>query len=149
MTLEDLYKFGKLKSHKTSPEEIAGFFSIVKRCLKDAAQTNISLDLRFISTYQATLAAAEALLSCYGYTAPRQNYHYATWEGLRNINDTYIKSVIALFDDARQKRGGAFYEHAGIVNETEFKALVKETKIFVDYIKNKIKKEFLDLGKNI
>jgi len=149
MSLEDLYKFGKLKSHKTSVEEIVNFFGIADRCLKDASQASISLDLRFISTYQAALAVAEALLACYGYEAPRSSYHYMTWEGLRNIEDDYIKKAIILFNDAKQKRGDAFYDRAGVVSETEFNELLKETKTFVSHIKNKIKKEFSEYGKNL
>lgn len=149
MSLEDLYKFGKLKSHKTSAEEIVNFFGIADRCLKDASQTSISLDLRYVATYQAALAIAEALLACYGYQAPRNSHHYMTWEGLRNIEDNYIKKAIILFNDAKQKRGNVFYDRAGVVSETEFKELLKETKAFINYIKNKIKKEFSNYSKNI
>ena len=75
MSLENLYKFGKIQEHKTSAEEIKNLFAVSKRCLSDASQANISLDLRFISAYQGALAAAEALLYSYGYKAPKGNYH--------------------------------------------------------------------------
>lgn len=144
MSLEDLYRFNKLKKHKASPEEIKSLFGVVERCLNDASQTNISLDLRFVSTYQASLAAAEALLYCYGYEAPRNSYHYMTWEALRNIADDYVKTVTVLFNDAKQKRADAFYDRAGTISETEFNALFKETEKLVYYIKDKIKIEFPD-----
>ncbi|MFH0731458.1 MAG: SAV_6107 family HEPN domain-containing protein [Candidatus Omnitrophota bacterium] len=149
MSLEDLYRFGKLKKHKTNPEEVGDRFDVIKRCLKDAAQTNISLDLRFISTYQAALAAAECLLACRGYKAPRESYHYMTWEALRNMEDSYIKGIIMLFDDARQKRGNAFYDHTDVVSEAEFNELLKETRSFVVYVKGKLEKEFSKYCKNI
>ena len=148
MSLEDLYKFGKLKKHKTSTEEIESLLGVCKRCIKDAEQTSISLDLRFISTYQAALAAAESLLGCYGYKALRNSYHYMTWEALRNTDDEYIKRATILFDDAKQKRGNAFYDHAGAVSETEFNELISETKKFIVYIKEKITKEFPNLIPN-
>jgi uncharacterized protein (UPF0332 family) len=147
MSLEDLYRFGKLKKHKTSPEEIQGFLGVADRCLKDASQKNISLDLRFISAYQGALASAEALLCCFGYEAPRNSYHYMTWEALKNIDDKYIVSIIALFNDARQKRGDAFYDRIDVISEREFNELLDETSRFVDYIKKKIKKEFPDFFK--
>jgi len=146
MSLENLHKFGKIQEHKTSAEEIKNLFAVSKRCLSDASQTNISLDLRFISAYQGALAAAEALLYSCGYKAPKGNYHYMTWEALRNIDDDTIRKTIILFDSARQKRGVAFYDHADIVSETEFKELFSEAKKFIVYVKSKIKKEFPSLA---
>jgi len=149
MSLESLYKFGKIQKHKTSKEEIKGLFEVCKRCLIDASQPNISLDLRFISTYQAGLAAAEAFLYCHGYKAPKGNYHYMTWEGLRNVHDDYIKGIVVLFDSARQKRGAAFYDRVNIVSEVELNELFKEAKAFVAYIKDDIKKKFPSFGKDL
>ena len=149
MSLADLFKFGKLQEHKTSPEEIKSLFEICQRNLKDASQTNISLDLRFISAYQAGLSAAEALLYCFGYKAPKGNYHYMTWEALRNVAKDETKKSIILFDAARQKRGIAFYDHADIVSETEFKELFGEAKLFVEHIRDRIKREFAVFGEKI
>lgn len=149
MSLENLYRFGKLQRHKTSPEEIKNLFGVSKRCLNDASQTNISLDLRFNSAYQAVLAVAEALLHCYGYKASKGNYHYMTWEALRNIAEDETKKSIILFDAARQKRGIAFYDHADIVSETEFKELFGEAKLFVEHVRDRIKREFAVFGEKI
>jgi len=149
MSLENLYKFGKLKRHKTSPEEIESLLGVANRCLGDASQVSISLDLRFIAAYQAALAAAEAFLYCYGYKAPKGNYHYMTWEAMRNLQDEYIRKAIVLFDDARQKRGVAFYDHADVVSEAEFKELFEEVKIFVGHIKDAIRKRFPVFGEKI
>lgn len=145
MSLEDLYRFGKIQKHKTSAEEITDLFNIAKRCLEDASQTNISLDLRFISTYQAALAVAEALLYSHGYKAPKGNYHYMTWEALRNIPDDYIMKTIILFNIARQKRGNAFYDRTGVVSKTEFDELYGETTKLVAHIKKKLNKQFPDI----
>jgi len=149
MSLENLYKFDKIKKHQTSPEEVRDLFRIAKRCLNDASETRISLDLRFISAYQAALSAGEALLYCLGYKAPRNSYHYMTWEALRNIPDDNIKSNIPIFDRARQKRGDAFYEHVEIINESEFKEFFKDVKEFVLYIKDKLNKEHSALAEKI
>lgn len=149
MSLEDLYRFGKIQKHETSQGEIKNLFDVAERCLKDASQESISLDLRFVAVYQAALAVAESLLYCNGYKAPKGNYHYMTWEGLRNIKDGHVKKSIILFDAARQKRGAAFYDHTDVVSEVEFDELFDETKRFVDYMRNKIKKEHALLGKSI
>ena len=146
MSLEDLYKFDKLKKHKTTPQEVKDLFGVAQRCLKDSSQTTISLDLRFISAYQAALATGEAFLYCLGYQAPKNNYHYMVWEGLRQTLDASFKKTLILFNDARAKRGDAFYDHASVTSETEFKEIYQEAKKFVSFIKSKIEKEFPDLG---
>lgn len=110
MSLEDLYRFGKIQKHKTSQEEIKNLFDVADRCLKDASQESISFDLRFVSVYQAALAVAESLLYCNGYKAPKGNYHYMTWESLRNMQDDYIKKSVIIFYIARQKRGIAWMD---------------------------------------
>lgn len=146
MSLEDLCKFGKLQKHKTSPKEIDDLFGVAERCLKDAAQDSISFELRYISAYQAALAAGEALLCSFGYAAPKNNYHYMVWEGLRHVLDASLKETLILFNDARSKRGCAFYDHADVTSETEYREIYKESEKFVEYVKNRIKKEFKNLG---
>lgn len=149
MSLEDLCKFGKLQKHNTSLQEISGLFGVAQRCLKDARQDSISFELRYISAYQAALASGEALLCCFGYSAPKTNYHYMVWEGLRQILDSSFKDTLILFNDARSKRGDAFYDHAEVTSETEYKELCKESEKFVEYVKGRIKKEFRDLAKGL
>lgn len=142
MSLEDLFKFGRLEKHKTSSQEIADLFGVAERCLKDASQDSISLELRYISAYQAALAAGEALLCCLGYKAPKSNYHYMVWEALRQTLDSSFKDTLILFNDARTKRAEAFYDHASVTSDTEFQEIFEETKKFVNFAKNKIRKEF-------
>lgn len=149
MSLEDLYKFGKLEKHKTTAEEIENLLKVAERCVKDSSQDTISLDLRFISAYQAALAAGEALLYCLGYKAPKSNYHFMTWEALRQTLDKSFKDTLILFNDARAKRAEAFYDHAHVTSETEYKEILEEAKKFIGFVRNKIKKEFPALGKNI
>ncbi len=149
MSLEDLLRFAKVEKHKTSPEEIADLLGVADRCMADASQKAISTELRFITAYQAALAAGEALMHCYGIKAPKTNHHFMVWESLRHILDTSFKDTLALFNDARSKRGEAFYDHATVTSETELDELLKEAKKFVDYVKARIRKEFSALAKRI
>lgn len=149
MSLEDLRKFGKLEKHNTSAEEVRDLFGVAKRCLKDSSQDAISLDLRFISAYQAALAAGETLLNCFGYKAPKNNYHYMVWEALRHLLDESFKTTLILFNDARSKRADAFYDHESVTSDTEYKDIFEEAKKFVAFAKDKIKKEFPGLGKSL
>jgi len=149
MSLEDLLKFGKLERHKTSSEEVQSLFGVAERCIKDASQKTISLDLRFIAAYQAALAAADALLNCLGYKTAKTGRHYMVWEALRQAFDPSFKDTLALFNDARSKRGDAFYDHADVISETEFKELFAEADKFARLIRARIKKEFPELGKGL
>lgn len=149
MNLDDLYRFGKLEKHSTAPEEITGLFDVAKRCLKDASQDSISAELRYIAAYQAALAAGEALLHCNGYKTPKASHHYMVWEALRQALDKSFKEQLALFNDARSKRADAFYDHAGLISETEYKEIFDESKHFVELLRSKIKKDFPNLGKGI
>lgn len=147
MSLKDLYKFGKLEKHKTTRQEVKNLFAVAERCLKDASQSAISLDLRFIASYQAALAGGEALVYCLGYKAPRNNYHFMVWEALRQVLDKSFKETLALFNDARAKRAEAFYDHASVTSETEYREIFEESKKFISFVKNKINKDFPALGK--
>jgi uncharacterized protein (UPF0332 family) len=149
MSLEDLYKFEKLEKHKTNPQEIKDLFGVSARCLKDAEQSAISTDLRFISAYQGTLSAGEALLCCMGYKAPKNNYHYMVWEALRHVLDDSFKRALILFDDARSKRANAFYDRPSVASETELEELLKEAEKFIGAVKTRIKKDFPECGKGI
>ncbi|MFA5316000.1 MAG: hypothetical protein WC369_01090 [Dehalococcoidales bacterium] len=149
MSLEDLYKFGKLEKHKTSPQEIKDLMGVAERCLKDSAQAAISTDLRFIAAYQAALAAGEALLCCMGYKAPKNNYHFMVWEAMRNTLDDSYRGVLVLFNGARSKRADAFYDRPSVASDTELKELLKEAEKFTAFVKSKIKKDFPEYGKGI
>jgi hypothetical protein len=113
-----LLRFGKLERHKTSTEEVKSLFGVVDRCIRDASQRSISLDLRYVAAYQAALAAADALLNCLGYKTPKTGRHYMVWEALRQALDPSFRDTLALFNDARSKRGDAFYDHADVISET-------------------------------
>lgn len=149
MSLEDLHKFGKLQKHETSAQEIKGLFGVAERCLRDSSQNTISLDLRYVAAYQAALAAGEALLCCFGYKAPKSNYHYMVWEASRQILDKSFKDTLILFDDARAKRSSAFYDHADVASDTEYEEIFDEANKFVSFVRNKIKRDFIELGRGL
>src|SRR5205807_3346915 len=75
MSLEKWLEYGWLKREASSPSEIEGLLSIVKRSLNDAKVTSISADLRFTAAFNAALAAATTALRASGYRAPSQPGH--------------------------------------------------------------------------
>ena len=55
MTLENLLRIGKLKSHKTTREEVSRLLTAMLRNLKDAHNTGISAESRFDIAYKAIM----------------------------------------------------------------------------------------------
>jgi uncharacterized protein (UPF0332 family) len=142
MTLENWYSVGKLKKHKTSKQEINNIFNLIARDLQDASLEELSADRKFNISYNAAFQAGLALLYCYDYKPSTESHHYITWTALREILEKEKISVIDYFDRCRKKRNIADYDRAGIVSNKESEELFKETKAFVEFVREKIKNEF-------
>jgi hypothetical protein len=76
MSLRDWLKFGWLKEHRTSRQEIAGLFAVADRDLKDCRTPDLSSDWQFNIAYNAALQLATAALAAAGYQAERAGHHY-------------------------------------------------------------------------
>ena len=64
--LKDLLAEGKLRRHRTSPQEIADLFDLVDRDIGDASVQGLSADRRFAIAYEAALNLATITLYCRG-----------------------------------------------------------------------------------
>ncbi len=142
MTLENWHNVGKLKKHQTSKQEIGDIFNLITRDIQDASLEGLSANRKFNITYNAAFQAGLALLYCYGYKPATESHHYTTWTALRDILGKEQIRVIDYFDRCRKKRNIADYDRAGIVSNKEAEELFKETKSFVEFIREKIKTEF-------
>src|SRR5579884_1312326 len=113
MSLSDWDKFGWLKAHTTSKQEIEGLLSIVERELKDAQVKGISSDGKFNHAYRAALTLATALLYCSGYTIARgQSHHLKTIEEIPEILGKEAKEDAQYLETCRVKRNAAEYDSA-------------------------------------
>ena len=74
MTLKQWLDNGRLRPHKTTPQEIENLFMIVDRDLKDA-ETGISDDWRFGIAYNAVLKLCTILLYTEGFKAEKSLQH--------------------------------------------------------------------------
>ena len=61
MSLTDWLNEGRLKSHKTSRDEITQFFAVFEREIHDAGIEAVSTEGRFESAYNASLIMAKSL----------------------------------------------------------------------------------------
>ncbi len=118
MSFEDWLKFGWLKEHKTSRQEISDLFAVADRDLKACQTPDLVPDWQFNIAYNAALQLASAALAAAGYDAARDNHHYRVIHSLEftlGVDST----VIAKFDVFRKKRNITDYERADTISETE------------------------------
>lgn len=84
MSLQDWANNGWLRTHQSSPQEIADLFAIVARDLTDAAG-DISADWRFGIAYNAALKLCTILLHASGYRPEKNLQHYRSIAALTEI----------------------------------------------------------------
>lgn len=101
-----------LRTHQTSPQEIADLLAIVDRDLRDA-HGEISADWRFGIAYNATLKLCTILLYASGYQAEKTLQHYRTIMAMPLILGPKRKGDAPYLDACRAKRNVVEYDMAG------------------------------------
>jgi hypothetical protein len=127
MSLQDWEANGWLRTHKTSPEEIANLFAIVDRDLIDSSE-GISPDWRFGIAYNAALKLCTILLYASGYRAERQLQHYRTIQALPIILGVDRKEDAEYLDTCRKKRNVLEYDYAGGATDANADELISFVK---------------------
>src|SRR5690242_8386997 len=112
MTWQSLLASGRVKRHRTSPQEIRDLLDIVDRDLKDAGVDIISADRRFATAYNAVLQLAKIVIACSGYRVVGLGHHQITFEGLELAMGGPISKLAAYFDTCRRKRNQVDYDFA-------------------------------------
>ena len=139
MSLEDLYKQGRLRKHRTSAKEIKDLLQVIERDLKDAEIKGLSTDRRFAIAYNAALQLAIITLYCKGYRPFGLGHHFTVFQGMKeSMGDDYA-DLADYFDACRVKRNVTDYDRAGGISETEAEELLKEVSQFREIIVNWLK----------
>src|SRR4030081_3454895 len=81
-SLQDWLKYGGLKKHQTSRQEIAALFDLADRDLSASKTLGLHSDWRFNIAYNAALQLAAAALAAAGYQPERSNHHYRVIDSL-------------------------------------------------------------------
>lgn len=127
MSLKQWADNGWLRSHQSSPQEIADLFAIVVRDLSDA-ERDISADWRFGIAYNAALKLCTVLLHASGYRPEKTLHHYRSIAALPLILGKQWEDEADYLETCRRKRNIAEYEHAGVVSEQDADELVESCK---------------------
>jgi len=130
MSLEKLAQLGWYKAEPTSPNEIAGLYSIVDRSLADLKVQSISDDLRFQAAYNGILTLANIALRASGYRALGQNHHQRVIESLEHTlttqDDNSREKWVRKIKSHSQKRNTTSYDMAGGVSPNDLAQAIRD-----------------------
>jgi hypothetical protein len=79
MNWQSLLQNGRVKSHRTSAQELRDLRDVVERDLQDAGIEALSADRRFATAYNAVLQLAKMAIACAGYRVAGLGHHQTTF----------------------------------------------------------------------
>jgi hypothetical protein len=104
--LANLEKIGQLKAEKPHSAEIERMVSLARQRLQDASHSDLSVEGRFSSVYNAIHSAALAALRWHGY---RSENRYLVFQSLQHTLQ-WPSTKWRIIDHAHRKRNLAEYE---------------------------------------
>ena len=135
----------RLRTHKTSKEEIQGLLEIARRDLNDASVLDLSTDRRFLIAYEGALTLATIPLSCAGYETLGRGHHWLTFRILPEVMDEAYSDLAEYFDQCRTKRNVGTYDRGGQISESEVDELIAEVKSFQEDVMDWLKRNHTNL----
>ena len=110
MTLQNLLKIGRLKTHQPSAAEVQRLLAAINRNLLDAAATNISDETRFDVAYKAVMQCALAAMPAAGYRpAANEPGHHQTMIQSLPLTLGVSNEVWVVLDALRRQRNANDY----------------------------------------
>ena len=106
MSWQSLLQAQRIKSHRTSRQELDDLRDVVERDLQDAAVPAVSADRRFATAYNAVLQLGKMVIACAGYRVAGPGHHLTTSRPLRSRWDRpFLRlSRISTPADARETK---------------------------------------------
>ena len=135
----------RLRTHKTSKEEIQGLLEIAKRDLNDASVQDLSTDRRFLIAYEGALTMATIPLYCAGYETYGRGHHWMTFRILPDVMGEIYSDLADYFDQCRTKRNVGTYDRGGQISESEVDELIAEVKSFYEDVIDWLKRNHTNL----
>lgn len=130
MPLSDWQREGRLRVHKTSPQEVANLLQVVDRDLADASVRELSADRRFSIAYNASLQLATVALYAAGYRSVGAGHHWITLTALPEVKGSEAQSRADFLNACRLKRNRTDYDRAGIISDAEANEILMEAQAF-------------------
>ncbi len=131
MSLKRLFDNGYLRKAEPTKRDVNAKFAVADRNLRDAANENISIDTRFRLSYEAMLAAAQALLLADGYRPASGRSHYYSIESLEyTIGES--RDEIILLHALAKKRHVIQYDMVDAISPEELVIVRKQAKRIIN-----------------
>ena len=124
MSLTDWFKFGWIREHRPSRQEIADLFAVADRDLDACLTPGLVADWKFNIAYNAALQLASAALAASGYQAERASHHYRIIQSVELTIGLEPKQI-RKFDLFRKKRNVSDYERADSISEIEVEEMLR------------------------
>ena len=110
MTLDNLLKIGRLKTHETDADEIGNLLAAAKRNLADSRAENISIENRFDAAYKCIMQCSLAALMANGFRPDTKvpGHHQTVIQSLPKTIGM-DRARVAVLDALRNKRNLSDY----------------------------------------
>lgn len=135
MNFESWLAEGRLRTHKTSKEEIQSLLGLANRDLGDASIQSLSRDRRFLIGYDAALTLATIPLYCTGYETYGAGHHWMTFRILSEVMGDEYAELAEYFDLCRTKRNVSVYDRGGQVTRSEVEEIIEDVTKFRGIVK--------------
>ena len=146
MSLEDWHKFGWLKPHKTSFQELSNLLAIADRDIDDAEFESLSADWRFGIAYNAALKLCTMMMYDAGFMPEKNLAHFRTLLSLQYTLGEHRKADAEYLDACRIKRNHVEYDYVNGASETEAQELVDFVKELRKEVVKKLRARWPNLG---
>ena len=124
MTLSRWVDNGWLRTHVSSPEELAALLAAADADLHDARTDGLSPAWAFNIAYNAALHLCTAALAAAGFRAERDAKHYRTIAALPLVIGDEARDSAAFLDTCRTMRNDVTYEGVRVISRAEADELI-------------------------
>jgi uncharacterized protein (UPF0332 family) len=136
MPFEELLRQRRIHRHRATTDEVARLLALADRDIRMARRTMAEdWDWAFSIAYNAVLQAARAFMYSQGFRPATDQGHKNTFAFMREALGDEFASLVGYFDRMRTKRNQAIYDVAGLITESEARAIFEKAVEFVDLIK--------------
>ena len=146
MSLQDWYKFGWLKPHQTSCQELSNLLAIADRDISDAASSGLSNDWRFGIAYNAALKLCTMMLYDAGYMPEKNPAHYRTLLSIEFTLGEERKADATYLDSCRAKRNHVEYDYVDGASESEAEELLNFVRELREEVVARLREKYPTLG---
>jgi hypothetical protein len=136
MTWQQLVNANRVRTHRTSKQELDDLRTVIERDLHDAGIAGLSADRSFATAYNAALQTAKMAIACAGYRVVGHGHHQVSYEAAELAVGASVSALVAYFELCRRKRNTLDYDVANVVSDVEAAELLQKAQEFKTEVEN-------------